>query len=250
MISRIIKNSNIRLCIYIIFLLSINSTISKYHIFPSTHTYSVLESSMVLGSTIKMESFARTFYVWTPIWLLIFAGIFAFCAFFDQNFFVSNTLSNFAKLTLLPFALLLSIHIFYSTYDLLNMQMQVIEKHNHISYISDISLETLDEVLEIKPNSIIYIESDGCPSCIKVSNTIDNIAYSNNIHILRYDTIYDKNHRPNKIKEVLDKYCVYEVPCILMIKNGKIVKQYFYNEIINGNLCSEIEQEIFNGIIF
>lgn len=244
------KNSNIRVCLYIVILLLINAFIGKYHVRPSTVTYDVLLESGIYGSAMKMESIARTYYVWNTPVIALFGVLVLFNVLLDLKFLTSSTLTKIAKFTIVPFAVIYSVYLCYSVYDLINTQNMIIQDQFHKTYVSDISLETLDEISDIKPNAIIYIEKDGCPSCIKVSNIIDNISYANNIHILRYDTIYDRDQREDFVKKVLEKYNVYEVPCVLMIKDGQIFAGYQYQDIVNGVLFKDIESEISKGVSF
>ncbi|MEL7623350.1 MAG: hypothetical protein AAGU12_07160 [Clostridiales bacterium] len=97
---------------------------------------------------------------------------------------------------------------------------------NHESFQPRISSITLEEVLDkterIQIAQYIYIGSEDCRECAEVYPQLANLSRLYQRIIYSYDLTVDRQSRPGKTNELLDKVGVSTVPSLVKVENGEI----------------------------
>lgn len=97
---------------------------------------------------------------------------------------------------------------------------------NHESFQPQISSITLEEVLEkterIQIAQYIYISSEDCRECAEVYPQLANLSRLYQRTVYSYDLTVDRQSRPGKSDELLDKMGVHTVPSLVKVENGEI----------------------------
>ncbi len=86
--------------------------------------------------------------------------------------------------------------------------------------IKDISLSTLQEIIESEEDAIIYVGRESCPSCQEFYPQLEELVCSVNKVICYYNTEQDRIERKNKMLEMLEQISVFTVPSLVVKKDN------------------------------
>lgn len=97
--------------------------------------------------------------------------------------------------------------------------------------IQQISLESFISLCNGNETGIIYVKRDDCPLCENLDKDIAALMNGNKTaKIYYYSTSYDREYNSEQMYDFLDQISVVTVPTILVLKKGKIVNRYTYEE--------------------
>lgn len=101
-------------------------------------------------------------------------------------------------------------------------------QRNADAKMTELTLEQLEARIELKTAKplYLYIGRDDCPDCQKVHPRLTEINRDNHLGILSYSTSRDRESRPEKMYEILDRLQVDSVPMILILENGEVTERY------------------------
>ena len=87
--------------------------------------------------------------------------------------------------------------------------------------IKEISLPTLQEIIESEEDAVIYVGRESCPSCQEFYPQLEELACSVNKVICYYNTEQDRIERKNKTLETLEQISVFTVPSLVVKKDNE-----------------------------
>lgn len=105
--------------------------------------------------------------------------------------------------------------------------------HNQLN---DTRIETIDskKVISLhsdKKKAIIYFYRDDCEECVQLDRPLRKYLLNNSIYnVMGYETNSDKSRK----EEILDLYEVDQVPMIVEISGGEIIRKIYYDELITS----------------
>lgn len=108
--------------------------------------------------------------------------------------------------------------------------------------ITAVELEKLELLISgEKEPKVVYIGRDNCPECVLFYPKLEKLSRQYQVETLYYNTIIDRETRPQIMTPILDKLNVKSVPAILGIKNGIVT------ELGEGNDIEKIAESIIGG---
>ena len=99
--------------------------------------------------------------------------------------------------------------------------------------LKQIHLSELEEIQYKESTCIVYIGRTDCKDCTIAYPKIKDLSEKHNIKILYYDTAEDRYSNSDQLHNVLDTYKITQVPTILIVDKGIIIKKFDYGNVVD-----------------
>ena len=94
-------------------------------------------------------------------------------------------------------------------------------------YLRGISLDELKKNMNAEMEVLIYIGREDCKECIEFEEKFEKLLKEHYIEMPTYYTTKDRDGaRSKEMYDLLDKYGIESVPCIIMVKDSIILKMW------------------------
>lgn len=94
-------------------------------------------------------------------------------------------------------------------------------------YFRSISLDEFKEDMNSETEVLLYIGREDCKECIEFEEKFEKLLKEHYVEMPTYYTTKDRDSaRSKEMYDLLDKYGIESVPCIIMVKDSTILKMW------------------------
>lgn len=136
------------------------------------------------------------------------------------------------KCIMLLIAVLVCLNIFVGVkyYSIVkDYSLKNVEETDYIAseYLRGISLDEFKKNMNAEMEVLIYIGREDCKECIEFEEKFEKLLKEHYIEMPTYYTTKDRDGaRSKEMYDLLDKYGIESVPCIIMVKDSIILKMW------------------------
>lgn len=162
-------------------------------------------------------------------WASLFASIIMLiiALYYD---FAKKKKEKFSIIILLFVVLLMGFNIYtgleyYNATKIVSSNKSLEDDYISSEFYRGIYLDELNEDINAEMETMIYIGRDDCKDCIEFEKKFAKLLKKYYVEMPTYYTTKDRNGKRSKeMYDLLEKYRIESVPCVIMVKKSKLLK--------------------------